>query len=144
MQPVNPLAAILPLGLVLALAACLPGGKTDTAETIPTGAEDFASYCATCHGAGGTGDGETAASLATKPANLTTISARNGGTFPMTRVMAHIWGYAQEDGRVMPRFAPLLDGNLVLFDSGDGIATPTPIRLVQLGQYVQSLQVPKG
>jgi hypothetical protein len=32
----------------------------------------------------------------------------------------------------------------VLFDSGDGIATPTPIRLVQLGQYVQSLQVPRN
>jgi hypothetical protein len=32
----------------------------------------------------------------------------------------------------------------VLFDSGDGIATPTPVRLVQLGQYVQSLQVPKS
>jgi hypothetical protein len=28
-----------------------------------------------------------------------------------------------------------------LFDGGDGIATPTPIRLVQLSEYVQSLQV---
>jgi hypothetical protein len=28
----------------------------------------------------------------------------------------------------------------VLFDGGDGILTPTPLRLVQLGQYVQSLQ----
>lgn len=144
MQPVKPFALIVPLALVLALAACLPGGQTETAEAIPTGAEDFQSYCATCHGSGGTGDGETAASLAKAPANLTTISARNGGTFPMTRVMAHIWGYAQENGRVMPKFAPLLDGNLVLFDSGDGIATPTPVRLVQLGQYVQSLQVPKS
>jgi mono/diheme cytochrome c family protein len=144
MQPVKPFALIVPLALVLALAACLPGGQTETAEAIPTGAEDFQSYCATCHGTGGKGDGETAASLSIAPANLTTISARNGGTFPMTRVMAHIWGYAQENGRVMPKFAPLLDGNLVLFDSGDGIATPTPVRLVQLGQYVQSLQVPKS
>ena len=75
-----------------------------------------------------------------KPANLTVLAKNNGGTFPMTRVMAHIWGYAQENGRVMPKFAPLLDGNMVLFDSGDGIQTPTPVRLVQLGQYVKSLQ----
>jgi mono/diheme cytochrome c family protein len=142
MQPISPVALILPLALVAALAACLPISGTGTAEAIPTGAEDFESYCATCHGPTGKGDGPTAASLPTRPANLTTIAARNGGTFPMTRVMAHIWGYAQEDGRVMPRFAPLLDGNLVLFDSGDGIATPTPVRLVQLGEYVQGLQVP--
>ena len=143
MQPVKPFALIVPMVILTALAACLPGGKTGTAGAIPTGAEDFQSYCATCHGSGGRGNGEAAASLAKAPANLTTIAARNGGTFPMTRVMAHIWGYAQEDGRVMPKFAPLLDGNLVLFDSGDGIATPTPIRLVQLGQYVQSLQGPR-
>lgn len=144
MQPVKPFALLLPLVLLTALGACLPGGQSESATAVPTGAEDFQSYCATCHGSGGTGDGETAASLAKAPANLTTIAARNGGTFPMTRVMAHIWGYAQEDGRVMPKFAPLLDGNLVLFDSGDGIATPTPVRLVQLGQYVQSLQVPRS
>jgi mono/diheme cytochrome c family protein len=139
MQPIRPLILLVPLALV-ALAACLPSGPSDTAEAIPTGAEDFDSYCAVCHGTSGKGDGDAAADLPQKPADLTQISARNGGTFPMTRVMAHIWGYAQEDGRVMPRFAPLLDGNLVLFDSGDGIATPTPIRLVQLADYVKGLQ----
>ncbi|PZR01069.1 MAG: cytochrome C [Cereibacter sphaeroides] len=122
------------------LAACLPIGGSGPTPGRPTGAEDFASYCAGCHGATGKGYGEAAAGLSERPANLTTIAARNDGSFPMTRVMAHIWGYAQEDGRVMPKFAPLLDGDLVLFDGGDGIATPTPLRLVQLGQYVQSLQ----
>ena len=143
MQPVSPIALLFPLALTLALAACLPGGPTETAEVLPTGAEDFQSYCAVCHGPGGTGNGDAAATLPRPPANLTTIAARNGGTFPLTQVMAQIWGYAQEDGQVMPRFAPLLDGNLILFDSGDGIATPTPIRLVQLATYVQSLQVPQ-
>lgn len=143
MQSVSPAMLLAPLAVVGLLAACLPQGAT-TAEAIPTGAEDYESYCARCHGPTGVGDGPDAAGLPSLPANLTTIASRNGGTFPMTRVMAHIWGYAQEDGRVMPRFAPLLDGNMVLFDSGDGIATPTPVRLVQLGQYVKGLQVPKG
>ena len=139
-SPIRPLFLILPLLAVAALAACLPmtGSRSDP---VPTGAEDFASYCTACHGPGGLGNGPQAASLSTRPANLTTLSARNGGTFPMTRVMAKIWGYTERDGQVMPQFAPLLDSeNLVLFDSGDGISTPTPLRLVQLGQYVESLQ----
>jgi mono/diheme cytochrome c family protein len=140
MQPVRPLFLIAPLAAA-ALAACLPTDGPTRAAATPTGAEDFASYCVTCHGAGGAGNGEQAASLPTRPANLTTLSARNGGTFPMTRVMASIWGYTERDGEVMPQFAPLLDSeNLVLFDSGDGIDTPTPLRLVQLGQYVETLQ----
>lgn len=143
MPSLSPLTLLAPLAAVGLLAACLPSGREE-AEVIPTGAEDYAAYCAGCHGLDGTGNGPDAAGLAKRPANLTTIAARNGSSFPMTRVMAHIWGYAQENGRVMPRFAPLLDGNLVLFDSGDGIETPTPIRLVQLGQYVAAIQTPKG
>ena len=136
MPTVRPLILIAPL----LLAACLPETRPEAAPAMPTGAEDFAQYCAVCHGNGGKGDGDAAAGLVPPPADLTGIASRNGGTFPMTRVMAQIWGYAQEDGRVMPQFAPLLDGNLVLFDGGDGIATPTPIRLVQLAQYVKGLQ----
>jgi mono/diheme cytochrome c family protein len=141
MQSISPLFLIAPLAALGLLAACLPTSR-EAAEPVPTGAEDFAAYCAGCHGATGIGNGPEAAGLPQKPANLTTIAARNGGSFPMTRVMAQIWGYAQEDGRVMPRFAPLLDSNMVLFDSGDGIQTPTPLRLVQLGQYVASIQQP--
>ena len=140
MQPIRPLILFVPLLLVAGLAACLPTGRTETATAIPTGAQDYEQYCAICHGTGGKGDGDVAATLPQRPADLTGIAARNGGTFPMTRVMAHIWGYAQENGRVMPKFAPLLDGNMVLFDGGDGIATPTPVRLVQLAEYVKGLQ----
>lgn len=141
-DPVRPLFLILPLVAAGLLAACLPAPAPKTAAgATPTGAEDFTSYCVSCHGPKGLGNGPQAASLPTRPANLTTLSARNGGTFPMTRVMAKIWGYTEKDGHVMPQFAPLLDNqNMVLFDSGDGISTPTPLRLVQLGQYVQTLQ----
>lgn len=141
MQPVRPIFLAVPLAAAAALAACLPTGGIAPAA-VPTGAEDFATYCVTCHGAGGRGDGPQAAALSRRPADLTTLAARNGGTFPTTRVMAKIWGYTGgRDGQVMPQFAPLLDSeNLVLFDGGDGIDTPTPRRLVQLGQYVETLQ----
>lgn len=126
----------LALALMAGLAACL----AKPAPKVPTGAEDFATFCAACHGSSGKGDGEAGETLGKMPANLTTLAARNNGVFPTAAVMTKIWGYAKEDGRVMPVFAPLLEDDLVLFDSGDGIATPTPLRLVQLGEYVKTLQ----
>ena len=130
----------LPLLMIalLGLGGCLPQTKA-AAQT--TGGQDYAAYCSACHGAGGKGDGELAAGLAKKPADLTWLSAKNGGVFPTTRVMAQIWGYAGKKGQdVMPDFGPLLDGELVPYDGGDGIETPTPIRLVQIAEYVKSLQ----
>lgn len=125
----------LPLLLPLALAACVEPDR-------PTGAEDFAGYCAACHGMSGKGDGEAGALLARTPPDLTTISARNGGAFPGTAVMAKIWGYTggQQGGAVMPAFGTLLEGDLVPYDGGDGIATPTPLRLVQLAEHLRRLQ----
>lgn len=125
------------LGAVAVLAACL--ATTKPAET--SGAQDYADFCAGCHGAAGKGDGPAAAGLARKPADLTHLSSRNRGVFPTTRVMAQIWGYTGKKGQgVMPDFAPLLEGDLVPYDGGDGIATPTPIRLVQIAEYLQSIQ----
>jgi mono/diheme cytochrome c family protein len=129
---------ILPvLALPLALAACV-----ERKAPPPTGAEDFASYCAGCHGATAKGDGPAAAGLSRRPADLTRISARNGGVFPGTKVMAKIWSYSGGPGAEtpMPSFAPLLDGDLVGYDGGDGIASPTPVRLVQVAEYLKSLQ----
>jgi hypothetical protein len=62
--------------------------------------------------------------------------------FPGTAVMAKIWGYTggQHGGAVMPAFGTLLEGDLVPYDGGDGIATPTPVRLVQLAEHLRRLQ----
>lgn len=123
-----PLCAIL-------LAGCVPQEETHSAKA------DFADYCAGCHGATGLGDGELVADLAKKPADLTLLAHRNKGAFPTTKVMAQIWGYTGKKGDgVMPDFAPLLEGSLVPYDGGDGIATPTPARLVALAEYLKFIQ----
>ena len=123
---------------LIPLAACV---KSALPEPEPTGAQDFANYCASCHGAGGKGDGPAAAGLGKKPADLTQLAGPDG-KIPMTRVMSKIWGYTRApDGTLMPRFAPLLESDqMVLYDSGDGIPTPTPRRLVQLAEYLQTIQ----
>jgi mono/diheme cytochrome c family protein len=129
---------ILPAALML--GACVEKDAT------PSGKEDFATFCSACHGLSGRGDGDAAAVLDRKPADLTGLSARNGGVFPGTRVMAKIWGYTGvkpghvADGSPMPKFGPLLQGDLVPYDGGDGIASPTPVRLVGIAEYLKRLQ----
>ncbi|MDQ2064965.1 c-type cytochrome [Xinfangfangia sp. CPCC 101601] len=130
------------LKLPAALAACLALSAC-VEEAQPSGAEDFASYCASCHGVGGKGDGELASALEKRPADLTTLTQRNKGEFPRLRMMAKIWGYTgtHDGGAVMPNFGPLLESRMVPYDAGDGIQSPTPERLVQLAEYVEGLQL---
>ncbi|HMO08757.1 MAG TPA: cytochrome C [Paracoccaceae bacterium] len=134
--PALPLAAALALSL--ALAACLPA----TRPPVPSGEDDYATYCAACHGASGRGDGAGAQGMRPRPTDLTRLSASNGGAFPGTRVMAKIWGYTggRDGGSPMPAFGPLLDGEAVLYDGGDGILTPTPLRLVQIAEHLRGVQ----
>lgn len=128
------------VGLVaLALAGCV--GEPPGQGASASGAQDYADYCAACHGVTGKGDGIAAKGLTKPPADLTGLSRANGGAFPTTKVMAQIWGYAGAKGRgVMPDFGPMLAGETVLYDGGDGIGTPTPVRLVELAEYLKRLQ----
>ncbi len=50
------------------------------------GKKEFESKCTACHGSSGKGDGPQAPFLATKPADLTILTKRNGGVFPAQRV----------------------------------------------------------
>lgn len=120
------------------LAACMEA-------EMPVAADGRAVYlenCAVCHGITGRGDGQIARDLPKPPADLTAIALRNGGDFPRAEVMSMIDGYAREgtDGHNMPEFGVVLEGDLIPFDSGDGVQTPTPRKLVALLEYLQSIQ----
>lgn len=56
------------------------------------GGIEFERSCAVCHGFQGRGNGVMADSLKTKPSDLTTLSKRNNGHFPFTRVYQVIEG----------------------------------------------------
>ena len=75
------------------------------------------------------------------PADLTTISARNGGTFPKAQVAGHIYGHTMgRSDSPMPQFGELFGGETVLYETGDGQVTPTPARLAALTDYLEGLQ----
>ncbi|WP_136441766.1 c-type cytochrome [Pacificoceanicola onchidii] len=131
--------------IVPALAAALTLAACQQPNEMPTQQEGralFAENCAVCHGADGKGDGEMARAMAKPPTDLTLIALRNKDRFPRAQIMSVIDGYARSetDRPDMPEFGGLLEGDLIPFDSGDGIQTPTPRKLVALLEYLESIQ----
>lgn len=132
----------LPILAALGLAACIPQDMPDADE----GAVLFAENCAMCHGPAGRGDGELAAEIRAeqgiRPADLTRITRRHGGTFPRAFVLSYVDGYTR--GRMtgvdMPEFGLLLEGPTVPVDTGDGIMSPVPRPLAALMTYLESIQ----
>lgn len=123
-------------------AVFLVQGCTTEQGAPARGKAIFDENCVLCHGAGGAGDGTLAADLPVGPANLTQLSANNGGQFPRDRVMATIFGYpGKYHTGIMPEFGPLLDGPKVSVKTADGVVQ-TPRALVDLVDYLETLQQP--
>jgi len=110
----HPRSAVAALLVALGLFA-LSGVEAMAQGEAPSGAAGgekvFQQLCAACHGIGAKGDGPVANSLTTKPADLTAIAARRGGTFPDQEISEYI------DGRVYtaahgPREMPVWGRNL--------------------------------
>jgi mono/diheme cytochrome c family protein len=97
----------------------------------------YKAYCAVCHGANAKGDGPMAASLKTAPSDLTRISARNGGMFPLAKVRRIIAGEdplaAGHGTRQMPIWGPIF--SQVAWDQDLG-----RVRVDNLAKYLESLQ----
>ncbi|WP_284164368.1 cytochrome c [Frigidibacter sp. SD6-1] len=124
--------------LALLLAAC-----ATTAPAPSRGKVLYEDFCAACHGPGGKGDGVLAGEWKRPPADLTGIAARNGGTFPLAKVLSQIDGYTRstDSHSAMPEMGPVFqDSPTVLVDTGDGIETPVPGALLALADYLRDLQ----
>ena len=87
------------------------------------------------------GDGPTARALGVAAPDLTTISARNGGTFPRDQVMSIIDGLNREPhfSTAMPEFGAGDLGETIIVEN-DGLGTPVPQKLLVLTEYLESIQ----
>ena len=112
------------------------------------GKKEFLKSCASCHGASGKGDGPVAKSLVRPPSDLTKLSEKNNGVFPVARV------YEVIDGR----FQVLIHGTRDMPVWGDtymqGLADPASrdftskaiaetlvrTRILTLVEYISTLQ----
>jgi len=102
------------------------------------GPDLFQAYCATCHGKDAKGNGPAAASLKIHPADLTTISKRNKGTFPFLKIQKVISGEDMSPDahgtREMPVWGPILSE--VTWDQDLG-----KIRIYVVAKYLEEIQV---
>ena len=89
-------AAALTLSVAAWLAAARGAVAHGNHESVDRGSVTYQKLCASCHGVKGRGDGPRAADGLARPADLTTIRARYGGTFDRRAVAAWI------DGRTRP------------------------------------------
>jgi mono/diheme cytochrome c family protein len=97
----------------------------------------FKEYCATCHGIAGRGNGPAMDATKKRPADLTQLVRKNGGTFPEVHVMNYITGddaVAAHGTRDMPVW-----GTLFRSLSPDNNAE-AQIRVKVLADYIKTLQ----
>ena len=90
-------SAVIPsvgvLILLLAVAgACTAGEPGPDPAKIREGSLLYRHFCASCHGAGGHGDGPVAELLTVKPTDLTQLARDNGGEFPFEKIVKIIDG----------------------------------------------------
>jgi mono/diheme cytochrome c family protein len=133
----------IPFGPALALAALLAAPVH--AQQADLGAELYRHYCATCHGADATGDGPMAPALVLQPPDLTTLTVRFGGAFPMQRVIDRIDGQDPlvAHGSPMPVYGPFFEGvqNIALkAPNGQPVLVSAPI--ADLITFLLEIQAP--
>jgi nucleotide-binding universal stress UspA family protein/mono/diheme cytochrome c family protein len=107
-------------------------------QTTP-GAEVYRTYCASCHGTAARGDGPLASAMSKKPANLTEIAKRNGGTFPSEMVFKAIDGRQPVRGHGGPDMPVWGDAFSRSREAGDADRVKAVIQ--SLVDYLDSIQL---
>ena len=127
--------ALLVLSFVLTLARA--NEQPQQIRSVD-GARIFQNNCAPCHGADGRGKGPAAGTLKATMPDLTTLSQRNGGKFPVAHVRRTItFGtdkvVAAHGSTEMPIWGPIFHEIEVDQDLGN-------VRLENVTKYLESIQ----
>ena len=131
------------LGVLLVLPLGLSTGAHAAAEELDPGSVAignglFRSYCASCHGRSGKGDGQVAQYMSPKPSDLTEFTARNKGRFDKALVEKIIDGREKvkgHGGKDLPVWGDAFQ-NTGGAMSEDEVAK----RIGHLASYIQSIQ----
>ena len=125
---------LIPLAFAVAI---FPASVLSAELKVEPGADLFKQHCAQCHGADGRGDGEAVEFKNIDIPDLTTITKRNEGNFPLADIVRTIDGRAELErhgGGFMPAW-----GEVFSFDEdrGDALAHA---RILNLVLYLNSIQ----
>lgn len=122
--------------IAAATLAVLLTASTVSADPVETGEALYAEYCAKCHGANGSGDGEFMEFKSTELPDLRTLSLRNDG-FPLQEVVRVIDGRAELDAhgeRFMPAWGEVFGRDETRADA------IVRARILNLILYLDSIQ----
>lgn len=124
------------------------------AEEEIIGSDEYRQSCLSCHGVGGRGDGPMAEHLTTAVPDLTTLSERNDGVFPLRHAIRVIDGrteVAVHGPRTMPvwgaRYSTELSGSPETSQlPWNRMATEQMVRgrILELINFLQAIQQPGG
>lgn len=133
------IAMVVACAMISLAQEAKPAVKHDTAAiTSPaSGKEMFLSYCASCHGKDAKGDGPAASALKQLPADLTTLTKRNGGKYPTDKVTSVLRGQANliaHGDQEMPVWGR------VFWQMSQGHEEQVQMRIANLNKYLESLQ----
>ena len=111
--------------------------KVRAPETSPaSGQQMYVSYCASCHGKNGVGDGPAAPALKVPPTNLTMLAKQNGGKFPSDHVATILAGGAV----VAHGSADMPVWGTIFRSMNGGHAPEIQLRITNLTKYLESMQ----
>lgn len=130
-------------GLALALAAVALGHPAMAQQRADPGKREFDSNCAGCHGADGKGAGIYVEYLRRSPPDLSQLSKRNGGVFPITRVYDVIEGGGVGHGtRDMPIWGQdyRIQAAEYYMDTPYNPEVYVRARILALAEYINRLQ----
>lgn len=105
-----------------------------------SGRDLYVAYCASCHGIEGRGDGPAAEAMRMRPPDLTRLSEKHGGRFPVARVqrlLGGVEGIPAHGGKRMPVWVPVF----LPLSPAEGESAALIDRLVR---YLESIQSRAG
>lgn len=125
-------------GLALAGGLLMAG----IASAQGAGEAEYMQACASCHGAGGTGDGPLAELMTVPVPDLTMISAGNDGVFPMLSVIQVIDGRTgvRGHGYPMPVWGDRFETEASDMAGPYGAELMVRGRVLALATYLESIQ----
>lgn len=103
------------------------------------GTDLYSRYCASCHGVEGKGNGPVSKHLKIKPADLTLLSKKNNGVFPLEEVMTTIDGtraVRTHGDSKMPVWGEVFQK----FDGAAKDPKQTQVKVKVIAEYVSTLQ----
>jgi hypothetical protein len=126
------------------LISALDLGRCGAQGHEGSGRQLYLKYCGACHGPEAKGDGIVASFMRVKPADLTLISARHGGEFPLADVVKTIDGREMLHAHGEP--AMPVWGEILSREIGGGKSRSVAVerrvqgRILSIAEYLQSIQ----